>query len=117
MVFTGYVYGDEVHTLMKHAYTYVQASDVEGLSPVLLEVMALGTPVICSDIPENLYAVEDAALTFSKSDADDLRAMMEFALANPSVLDENAARAQRRTLDRFSWDRVTDEHVALFERE
>ena len=34
VVFTGYVYGDDVHSLMKHAYAYVQSSDVEGLSPV-----------------------------------------------------------------------------------
>ena len=54
IIFPGYVYGDDVVRLMKNAYTYIQPSDVEGLSPVILMVMGLGTPLICSDIQENI---------------------------------------------------------------
>jgi hypothetical protein len=33
--------GDDTVTLMKQAYAYVQPSDIEGLSPVMLSVMGL----------------------------------------------------------------------------
>lgn len=117
IIFPGYIYGDDVHALMKYAYAYIQASDIEGLSPVLLEVMALETPVICSDIPENLYAVGDEAVTFRKGDSDDLYTKIEFALANPGVLIKNATPAKENTSRRFSWQRVTEEHITLFEKE
>jgi glycosyltransferase involved in cell wall biosynthesis len=62
IVFPGYVYGARTQALMKYAYAYVQPSDVEGLSPVILEAAYLGAPVICSDIVQNQYAMGEAAL-------------------------------------------------------
>ena len=61
VIFAGYVYGDDVTRLMLNSYCYIQPSDVEGLSPVILTIMGLGVPLIVSDIEENVYAVEDTA--------------------------------------------------------
>lgn len=114
VVFPGFVYGPAVHALMKYAYAYVQPSDIEGLSPVILENMGLGTPVICSDIPENLYAVGDTALTFRHGDADDLARVLRYALDNPAVLQNNASGAKQRAIQMFSWEAVADQHARLF---
>ena len=56
-VLPGYLYGAKIHALMKNCFAYIQPSDVEGLSPVILESAYLGAPVICSDIPENAYGI------------------------------------------------------------
>jgi glycosyltransferase involved in cell wall biosynthesis len=114
ILFPGFVYGPAVHTLMKCAYAYIQPSDIEGLSPVILENMGLGTPVICSDIPENLYAVGDTAITFKKGDADDLARALRHALDSPGMLQNNAARALQRADERFNWEAVADQHARLF---
>lgn len=114
VIFAGFIYGDDVNVLMKHAYAYVQPSDVEGLSPVILQNMGLGTPIICSDIKENIYAVDDAAITFKKSNTADLAEKLQLALTSPERLRENAARAKKRAQERFSWDAVVDQHVELF---
>ena len=114
ILFPGFVYGREVHALMKNAYAYIQPSDIEGLSPVILENMWLETPVICSDIKENLYAVGDTALTFKQGSVDDLARVLRYALGSPGVLEDNATKAKLRAVERFSWQAVTDQHVALF---
>ncbi len=114
VVFAGFIYGDDVNVLMANAYAYVQPSDVEGLSPVILQNMGLGTPVICSDIKENLYAVRDTAVTFKQGDAADLARAFRFALDNPNELTKNANAAQKRATERFSWDAVVDQHIELF---
>ena len=114
IIFPGYMYGADVHSLMRNAYAYVQPSDLEGLSPVILENMALGTPVICSDIKENLFVVGDTALTFRKSDTDDLVRVFRYALDHPEVLIANAARALKRATDNFSWEAVTTQHEVVF---
>jgi glycosyltransferase involved in cell wall biosynthesis len=114
IVFPGYVYGRDVHALMKNAYAYIQPSDIEGLSPVILENMGLQTPVICSDIKENIYVVEDTALSFKQANIDDLAKVLRHALDNPEALKENAIKAKKRALEKFSWEVVTDQHIALF---
>ena len=62
IIFAGYVYGDDTNILMKNAYVYVQPSLIEGLSPVILTVMGLGTPLICSDIVENKFITKKMQL-------------------------------------------------------
>lgn len=37
MKLPGFLYGGSVHALMRNCYAYIQPSDVEGLSPVILE--------------------------------------------------------------------------------
>lgn len=115
VVFPGFMYGADATTLMRNAYAYVQPSDIEGLSPVILENMGLGTAVICSDIEENLYVVADTALTFRQGDVEDLRRVLARALAEPERLREKAARARERALREFSWEAVVDGHVQSFE--
>ncbi len=114
ILFPGYVYGSRVHALMKNAYAYVQPSDIEGLSPVVLENMGLGTPIICSDIEENRYVVADTAVLFRRGDIDDLLRQLRWALESPGRLRENAVRAQRRAKEYFSWDKVAEAHEIVF---
>jgi glycosyltransferase involved in cell wall biosynthesis len=112
--FPGYLYGQDVHTLMRNAYAYVQPSDLEGLSPVVLENMGLGTPVICSDIRENKYVVGDCAITFRKGDTRDLAAKLTYALENRAELAVKASAAKIRAEAYFSWDAVTRQHEEIF---
>ncbi len=114
VLFPGYMYGADVHTLMRNAYAYVQPSEIEGLSPVILENMGLGTPVICSDIRENLYVVGDTAVTFRSADTHDLREKLVYALENPLQLERNAIAAKARAEQNFSWDSVTQQHEEIF---
>lgn len=114
IVFPGFVYGCDVHALMKNAYAYIQPSDIEGLSPVILENMGLQTPVICSDIKENIYVVGDTALKFKQANIDDLARILRQALDDPDALKNNAARAKQRAQAQFSWEVVTDQHITLF---
>jgi len=114
ILFPGFIYGADSNALMKNAYAYIQPSDVEGLSPVILENMGLGTPIICSDIKENIYVVNDTALTFQQGNTNDLRLTIETALTDPGKLQENARRAKERADDYFSWEAVTSQHIKLF---
>lgn len=114
ILFPGYMYGADVHTLMRGAYAYIQPSDLEGLSPVVLENMGLGTPVICSDIRENLFVVGDTAVTFHRSDVIDLAAKIRHALVDRAQLDRNAINAAQRAADMFSWETVTNQHETVF---
>lgn len=116
VIFAGYVYGDDVSRLMLNSYCYIQPSDVEGLSPVVLTVMGLGVPLIVSDIEENLYAVQDTALNFKKSNVASLTAQINFAENNCQKIWDLAINAQKRALQEFNWEKVTEDHIHLFQK-
>lgn len=115
IIFAGYIYGDDSLRLMKNAYCYIQPSDVEGLSPVILNVMGMGTPILCSDIKENIYAVADTATLFKAGDTDSLNITLTGLLNSNDLMLEKAEKSRKRALSLFSWDHVTQEHVRLFQ--
>ena len=116
IVFAGFIYGDDTVTLMKQAYVYVQPSDIEGLSPVMLSVMGLGTPLICSDIKENKYIVQQDAVLFKKSDSSSLLASLQFSLNNRDQHLQLAEAAKIRILRDYSWETITDQYLELFKK-
>jgi len=99
---------------MLNSYCYIQPSDVEGLSPVVLSVMGLGVPLIVSDIEENIYAVEDTALKFRQGNIESLAQVILKAESDPLLLKELSLKAKERALKEFSWETVTDSHVNVF---
>ena len=114
VLFPGYIYGNEVNTLISNAYCYIQPSDVEGLSPIVLTVMGLGVPLIVSDIEENEYAVLDTARKFKKGSISSLTAEINYCEDHyPQMLDL-AKKARKRALSLFNWEKVADEHVEVF---
>ncbi|MFA5973147.1 MAG: glycosyltransferase family 4 protein [Lentimicrobiaceae bacterium] len=115
IIFAGYIYGDDSLRLIKDAYCYVQPSDVEGLSPVILNVMGMGTPLLCSDIKENKYAVADTATLFNAGDTNSLEDSLNELLISDELMMGKAEKARIRALSLFSWDYVTLEHERVFE--
>lgn len=113
IIFPGYVYGDDTNILMINSFTYVQPSIIEGLSPVILTIMGLGCPLICSDIIENKFICRENALTFESGSADDLLKVLEHSLANPEIGREKANEGKQDILERFNWDRITNQYIQL----
>ena len=114
IIMPGFIYGNDTLNLMKNAYLYVQPSDVEGLSPVILTVMALGTPLLCSDIRENLYVVQDSALLFKNGDIDDVKKQLIFALENEQFIKDLAKKSKDKISQEYSWEKITDQYIEVY---
>jgi glycosyltransferase involved in cell wall biosynthesis len=114
IIFAGYVYGDDTNILMKNAYVYVQPSLIEGLSPVILTVMGLGTPLICSDIVENKFITGDNAKLFRSGNSDSLAERIVYSLGHPDQMKDMAENGRTDILKRFNWDAVAEKYLELF---
>ena len=116
ILFPGYVYGDDTNILMKNAYAYIQPSLIEGLSPVILTVMGLGAPLLCSDIVENKFICRENATTFISGDADDLANKIRYILDNTAQIKLQAAAGVVDISSRFNWDKITDQYIELLKK-
>ncbi len=114
IIFPGYIYGNDVNVLIANAYCYIQPSDVEGLSPMVLTVMGLNVPMIVSNIEENEYAVLDTVRKFKKGNVSSLTEEINYCEAHYPEMLVLAKKAQARALTAFNWEKVADEHVEVF---
>lgn len=116
IIFPGYIYGEDTNILIKNAYAYIQPSLIEGLSPVILTVMGLGTPLICSNIKENLFITKQNAITFESGNSHSLENAIESSLKNK---EEILSKAQSGKIDvsiRFNWDKIADQYIEIFNK-
>jgi glycosyltransferase involved in cell wall biosynthesis len=114
VIFAGFVYGDDTNFLIKNAFVYVQPSLIEGLSPVILTVMGLGTPLICSDIVENKFITGENATHFESGNVFSLSERINYSINNIDKLKKIAKIGRDDILNRFKWDSITSQYVELF---
>jgi glycosyltransferase involved in cell wall biosynthesis len=111
----GYVDGDALLRAYQMASVFVLPSLYEGFGLPVLEAMACGTPVICSDRASLPEVAGDAALLVNPDSEDDL------LRALTSVLDDSATAARLRTkgLERaraFTWEQTARHTLAAYAR-
>lgn len=115
--FIGYVDSKEaLLALVDQSEFFFFPSETEGMSIMLLEVASVGTPVICSDIPENTAVFdEDEVLYFTNKDADDLAEKFTWAQANREEMANKAARAKLRISKQYDRMAVAERYAELYE--
>ena len=108
--FLGAIYGHGYHVLLSNAAAYVQATEVGGTHPALVEAMGAGNAIAANDVPEHHEALEDAGVYYRGPQ--ELAARLQSILDDPALAEDLRARARARAIAEFSWDHVTDEYEA-----
>jgi glycosyltransferase involved in cell wall biosynthesis len=110
----GALYGRDYRTLQRNAFLYIQATEVGGTHPALIEAMGSGGAVVALDTPENREVGGEAVGYFRLRPQETLSGTLREWLANASLREEMRARARHRASDLYSWERVTDAYEQLF---
>ena len=111
VVIPGAIYGPGYHELGSHCFAYVQATEVGGTHPALIEAMGRGALTLYLDTPENAEVAGGAGLPFTHSN---LTQVLQNVLNLSDAERESwRARAMERVRTRYSWDAVTDAYEKL----
>jgi glycosyltransferase involved in cell wall biosynthesis len=113
--FTGWVSGAELEGLWSLARAFVFPSLYEGFGLPVLEAMARGVPVACSNASSLPEVAGDAALLFDPRDEAAIAAAMQRVLANSTEVDRLRARGLARAQE-FTWERTARATLASYAR-
>lgn len=111
VVIPGAIYGQGYHELQSHCFAYIQATEVGGTHPALIEAMGRGALTLFLETPENNEVAGGAAVRFTQAT---LTETMQRVLDMPED-GRQALRhaAMQRVQQRYSWDAVTDAYEKL----
>ena len=116
IIFTGFISGDVLDEIYSNAYLVALPSDIEGMSLSLLEAMAYGNAVLCSDIPENTLVVEDKAIHFEKSNISDLADKLQMLCDKQDIRDDYKKNAEEFILGKYNWNDVAKSTHNLYKK-
>lgn len=114
ILFPGALYGADYRTLQRNALLYIQATEVGGTHPALIEAMGSGGCVLAHDTPENREVAGDSAGYFRLRPVQTLTESLRSVLDDPRKRDSIRLRARLRAAERYSWAAVTDAYEQLF---
>ncbi len=109
----GYAPDETLRALYDRAALLVSPSIYEGFGLPLVEAMAAGTPVVCSDIPVFREVAGDAAAFVPPSDAAAWARTVAEVLSDPDRAHGLAARGSARARA-FSWRRTAERTLAAW---
>ncbi len=109
----GAIYGRGYRELLSHCLCYVQATEVGGTHPALLEAMASGALVLYHDTPEHREVVADCGLAFRVDDTAAAAVWLRRVVESPQEFDRLRRQAEDRVRAHYDWETVTDQYEAL----
>jgi alpha-maltose-1-phosphate synthase len=116
LVWLGYVEDPAVYrAVFRHAAAFTFPSEWEAFGLVLLEAMAAGVPIVATavgGVPEVLDGGRAGRLV-PYGDSETLAAGIRDVLGSPERSAELVAAGHRRVRS-YSWDRVIEDHLALY---
>lgn len=115
IIFTGFVAGRALEELYSNAYLYLLPSDLEGMPLSLLEAMSYGNCCVVSDIAECAEVVEDKAVTFQKSNVQDLKEKLQRLCDDPATVQKYKNEAADFICGKYNWDEITRKTLAVYE--
>ena len=103
----------EVRYMYKLCGLFVFPSSYEGFGIPILEAMAMGVPMVLSDISVFREITQDAGVYFPHDSKDAMAQAIETTLASQERMDALVTYGQRRVQD-FSFDRLSAQLVELY---
>jgi glycosyltransferase involved in cell wall biosynthesis len=113
--FPGWVSTADLEDLYALARCFVLPTFQEGFGLPVLEAMARGVPVACSEIPVLTEVAGDAALTFDPNDPSAIARALERLCADDALAAELAARGRERAGE-FTWERTAAATLESYRR-
>jgi glycosyltransferase involved in cell wall biosynthesis len=116
VLFTGQVAARSLPPLLRSADLFVSTTEYEPSATLSLQAMACGTPVVAPAVGSQLDAVVDGTtgILVPPGRPALLAHRIRQLLGHPMLLEAFSAAAADRARSRYSWERITQETIAVY---
>ena len=111
----GYVRTDDAVPLVASASAMIYPSIYEGFGLPVVEAMACGVPVICSNVSSLPEVAGNAALQFDPMDVEQLSQHMRSVITDQPLRGKLIQRGNERSMD-FSWDKAAENIYSILKQ-
>ena len=111
--FTGYVAADDLASVYSGADLFLFPSFYEGFGLPVLEAMACGTPVICSNVSSLPEVVGDAAITVNPYQMDELVNAIRRVLSDSTLREEMRGKGLIHA-NQFTWQKSAQATLNIY---
>lgn len=101
--FEGRVDNEKLPKIYAESTLFGLPSTAEGLPRTILESLACGTPVVCSDLPQLQPIVEEVGESVPIDTVDPLVSALRSLLENDRKRKQYAERGRQKVLNKYSW--------------
>jgi glycosyltransferase involved in cell wall biosynthesis len=115
VLFPGAIYGEGYRELLFSAHAYIQATEIGGTHPALVEAMGAGRVVAYHDSPENREVCGDAGIPFDAARPETLASVLNSLLDDSAPFAVFSKRAKDRVAERYRWEDITDRYERALE--
>lgn len=115
--FLGYVPRDKAAEIYGQADVYASPSFNEGMANFMLECMALGMPIVATDVGGTTELVTEGknGMIIKVGDANDLAEKLETLILNPTMK-EMMGLASRARAEQMSWEKVAGQYLDVYDQ-
>ena len=110
----GYISDDELIKLLGGSAGFVYPSLKEGFGLPGLEAMAVGTPLLASNIPVFKEVYNDNAIFFDPNDVLSIKEAMKYVITLPEKSRKLLIKKGRSFVKRYSWQKMAEETLEIY---
>jgi len=115
VIFPGAIYGEGYRQLLANCYAYVQATEVGGTHPALVEAMGYGRRIFYNASPENREVAGGCGIPFDVQERGALAAALAEGLDEAPHWPVYRQAAGDRVRERYSWSAVAEAYRRILQ--
>jgi glycosyltransferase involved in cell wall biosynthesis len=115
MIFPGFISRRDLPYIYQGAALFIYPTLYDHYSIPLLEALSSGTPALASNLPQFVTLLQGSVPVFDPLNIDELSALMQKVLENPSLQLELAEKGRAIGIS-FSWRKTALEIVTVYNK-
>ncbi|MBP1910655.1 glycosyltransferase family 4 protein [Methanolobus bombayensis] len=111
VIFQDYCPNSELCAIYNRSDIYILPSFEEGVPRTIMESMACGIPVICTELPHLLEMIKDVGITVPVKDSNAIVDAVSQIYNNPETAEELRGNGRSKAIKQYSWDDTVFETI------
>jgi len=111
--FAGFRFGTLYHYLQLFCHSYIQATEVGGTHPALVEAMGFSSAIAANDTPEHREVLGSRGCFYDFNSVESLARVLKNFDSDPRILTEARVASFERARSTYSWPAVLEAYETL----